>query len=411
MTGPSSFAVFLSDEERQRYYHIFNPFSQAEETLVSVFGTITASLSIFGALSILYIILAKKKFFCPGLVFHRIMGCMSVADMLSSLGFLLQPYLLPAAETQRPSAIGNFTTCETAAFLSYLAMASHMYSCFLSIYFLLKMRYDWSLIRISRALEPWIHLWAWGVPIILASVGVAFDVFNPRPVIGACLAGRYPVDCEVNEDVECQRGGSAGSVVLMVYIGLSFIAGMVGFVSTWIVYRSARRQPDRNERRIGAPSSSNSSPSRTTVASSDANNTLRRRKAIAGQAVWYTVAFINPFLLILFGSLLINSWTDTLEKLNNLHNQGPVVYLTYFFTDIVYTIQGFVNWLIFIRPSLARWRDSNPDKSFWWSLRQVLAARATPITLVTRHLAVPNNNDTSRTMSTEVQQSHEEVSP
>lgn len=369
------------EDDYARYGTIYRPFSHSEHLIAIVLGDFVAMLSVFGSVSIMYMIIKKNKLWSgPQHVFHRIMWFRSLSDFVSSVSFILQPFFVPTY-TRQPLAIGNTATCEIAGFFSVLSISSHMYSCILSIYFMLILHYFISVAKASRLLEPWIHIIAWSFPAGLGMAAAITDVFNPRPLLGVCLTGHFPADCNVNPAVPCQRGGKLRAYLAWSLISLSVTSGLVGIICTWVVRRSVTRQFRRSERFDFRRSITGASP-----IPSDNDCSARRRQAVAKQAVWYTLAFMNPFFVSLFGSLLIAAWTSTLDKLNNLHNSSPTIFASVLLIDMCYSLQGFLNWVIYIHPTLARWRDAFPDHSALWAYGQMLAGKPTPITRRTEHL-------------------------
>ena len=103
-------------------------------TLVSI-GTVSASLSLLGSLSIVYV--AHKRLHE---IYHRLVFLLSLSDTVVSLCVTLEPYLLPT-HTLYPMAVGNTASCSTIGFLVRAsAMCVSLYNCYLSIYFLLLIR-------------------------------------------------------------------------------------------------------------------------------------------------------------------------------------------------------------------------------------------------------------------------------
>lgn len=384
-----------NNENDNRYSALYQPFSRRQETTTLIVGNASALLSMFGSVSILYLIWVKNRRRNkrredqqqqqqkPTVLFHRIMCGISLSDLISSFAFLLQPFLVPKWSHQL-LGIGTTATCEIAAFFSILAITSHLYSGILALYFVLTIRYGWTVTRASRCLEPWIHVGAWCLPGCVGLAAIVGDVFNPRPLLGVCLTGHFPVDCFVNPNVECERGGDLRGIFLLLLIGMSFVAGLVGIVCTWLVLRGVKEQYRKNERfdfrRSVFPALRESTVTDTQ---------LRRRQAVARQAAWYTVSFMNPFLVTLVGSIVLSSWTNSLEQLENLSERGAEVFVVVLLVDWFYSLQGFLNWLVFIRPTMARWRDAYPDRSYLWTYSQMLLGEKTPTTCRTDHWVVP----------------------
>ena len=377
--------------DQARYDSIYNPFSPAAHFALVAIAEASCVLSLFGSISIIYLIVRKNKLFSSGgkHVFHHIMFGLSLGDFVTTCGFLLQPFLIPSY-THKPLAVGNTTTCEIAGFLGDFVITSPMYSCILSIYFLLTVRSGWSVEKTSRILEPWIHFVAWMPPLLLASVSAAADLYNPRPLTGLCFTGYNPVDCAVNPDVSCERGGTLPTYISYGYLVLTVPPALVGIVCTWILHNSIVKQFRRSDRfdfrRIITARSSVIGASATVIDDAIPSTTDLHRRAIARQAVWYSVAFLNTFMSALVGVVVTTAATSSLEKLNTLQEASPGPYVAILVMCTMHPLQGFLNWLIYILPTIARWRDAYPDRSMLWAYRQILDGQITPVTRKTVHL-------------------------
>lgn len=204
--------------------------------LATISGFFAAFLSVFGSVSIMYVIVSRKRL---GSVYHRIMMGISASDLMSSAATMLQLLLRPA-KTGLPMAMGNFRTCEAVASFFMYTMTSYVYSGILSFYFFLTIRRGWSPRHVAKYTEPWIHIIAWLPSTVINTFGVALQVYNPLLVLGGvCMLATYPADCTVSKNVECIRGEPIYIVrILMAINVITAISVVIGITSTWLVYRA-----------------------------------------------------------------------------------------------------------------------------------------------------------------------------
>ena len=62
---------------------------------------------------------------------------MSCCDIVGSVGFALQPFLVASTESQWVWAVGNDATCTMIGTIQQFAMSSMLYPGMLSLYFVL----------------------------------------------------------------------------------------------------------------------------------------------------------------------------------------------------------------------------------------------------------------------------------
>jgi hypothetical protein len=364
---------------------VYNQLSAAKYYSALVVMVISCLLSILGSLTIAYLILRKglwKKDF-----FQRIMLGLCVADLISTMATLVQPLLMPRF-TRVPVALGNVHTCEAVAFLSLFVWASYLYSAEISLYFLLTIRYNWKEVRIKSVLEPWVHIFPWVIPLVIGSASLALTSFNPSSVLGVCTFASYPVDCRISDDPNaCERGSyETLRFVLWPAAGIATVAATCGFVWTWLVFRTVRDQSRRNHQFDYEFS--------VRGASTMAARREKRIRAVAWQAFFYTMGFMNAFLVPLLSTIIVFYITANRERIYT-QNDSALPFLTMLAMYAFFPVQGFVNWIVYTRPILVRWKDCHQDRSWWWCYRQLLACRPTPSTDRTAHLTHTVNPDKS----------------
>lgn len=159
-------------------------------------GATGCALTWFGSLSIIYI--ARRKL---NSIYHRLLFVVSWVELMTNLIAFFAPIMMNK-ETGYPLARGNQATCSTLGAVLLFAVVSKAFSsCYISIYFMLTVRYNWRDEKI-RAYEGFAYLVAFIVPFSYCVVGFVNDFFNPNAA-RFCAAARYPIGCKGDE---CIRG-------------------------------------------------------------------------------------------------------------------------------------------------------------------------------------------------------------
>jgi hypothetical protein len=188
--------------------------------------------------------------------YHRLMLGFSVADILYSFWVGLSTLVVPASSGVI-YGFGTTATCSTQGFFLQFGAATHLYIAILSLYFLLKIRYNVTDDTLYHRYEMWFHAIPWVVAIGTGSLGVASQVYNPMivPDMG-CWVGPFPTDCLDPGGPPCTRGyktdaqGSLYSFILaFCWLFASFV---VVLVSNILIYRTVRCQERRNEQYLGS---------------------------------------------------------------------------------------------------------------------------------------------------------------
>lgn len=289
-------------------------------------GWLSALLSICGVGTMIYLILRQRKY--TGL-FHRLILGMCTADLIASTQVYFHFFAMPKW-TGTPLAQGNTSSCAAIAVPFLVQHASNMYSCQLAGYFLLMIRYRWSEERLVKKFEPWVHILPWIIPTIAISFLLATKAFNPHYLFGVCSFFQYPVDCRVNDQIDCERGGHfLQQYVAFLYYGSSMIMSIVGTVWTWLMYRHVQAMGKRGAAR-----------------SMDRGAFIyKRTRAVSLQSIWYTVVYASAFFFIFFGFVV----TLILEA-DDFYGapDDPIIMFLIYLLYFLYPIQGFLNFLVYM---------------------------------------------------------------
>jgi hypothetical protein len=175
------------------------PLSDAQYFVLWGIACIAMVFSLIGSLSIIFI--SRRKLHK---IYHRLLFTISCVDVASSLICIFAPIMMNEA-TGYPLSQGNQATCTTIGFVILFGVMSKSFmSCYISIYFLLSIRYNCTDDRVYRY-ERLAYMIAFGVPLIYSTVGFLNQDFNPNEY-RLCSLAKYPIGC--NGD-ECIRGESS----------------------------------------------------------------------------------------------------------------------------------------------------------------------------------------------------------
>ena len=228
--------------------------------------------------------------------------------------------------------VGNQTSCNVQGFLIQLKIANPFYNSALALYFLLMIRYGWKEGQLW-SIERFMHL----LPIVMAfgtsTASLLLNQFNNANLW--CWIAAYPLSCEGSHRGEpCERGDDAWIYRLAFFYTWYWASLVFVTIAMFLVYWTVRVQ----ERASGKFAMTSNSKKRNT-------------KRVATQAMLYIVAY---FLSASFATLtrVIQEYVDTVPF-------GVILCMT-----ILYPMQGFFNFLIYIRPRYLRYQQRHPD----WSL-------------------------------------------
>ena len=309
------------------------------------FGLISSAASLAGSLTVITLVIKHRRWTS---LYQRIMVGLSCMDVIMTSGIMIGPFAV-LRETTLLSARGNTFTCDLSGFMILFWAASYTYNGILSFYFLLTIRYGVRETKASKYLEPWIHLFPIVVALTFGILSWAGKEFNPDTMYGICDHSQFPPGCSKTDS--CTRGVSKTQYRLALqFTVLSFV--LLGIVCTWMVYWTVRQRTRRNLR--------HSSTSGLT------NLQTKRIQMVGMQAVWYTLAFLNGFLVLLIPSILSFSTKTKQANTGWFTALLSIVYL-------LFPLEGFLNFLVYVRPDVARWRELNPTSSWPWAFRKALS--------------------------------------
>jgi len=280
----------------------------------------TSALSIIGSSSIVYIILSnrKTKLLRP---YHRLMLMMSIFDIIQSLAMLIGAAAIPR-ESNIYGAKGNQRTCNVQGFFMMLGFTVPFYNSCLHIFYVLTILYGISAHRFAK-FEPALHA-------ISILVPLSFAVFFTD---GGYMAPRGPA---------CMPRGVLPVFTICTIITLCFLICIMSMVSIcWKVISRAMKMREytnfgkKNSQRRSSQSRVNEDKTQTII-----------------QALLYMSAFMLTYSVPYISSFYTRGTVDI-----------PMPFVIEALIKILYPLQGFWNFVFYIRPGVQKVILSNPDRS------------------------------------------------
>jgi len=282
---------------------------------------VTGMSSILGSSLIIYMILSdrKRKLVRP---YHRIMLLMSLFDVIQTMSMVVSYTAFPL-ESHFLGAKGNSCTCMAQSFCIVLGYGVPLYNSCLNIYYVLTIRYNITSEQFAK-LEPILHVICILVPFSMAIILNMFDDVAPLGLV-------------------CQPRGKLSMWTIRLLFSYCFMACITSMICIcWTVTSQANKM--RNY----------TSSARRSRVEDDRKKTIK-------QAFLYSSAFILTYVFPLIGSAYTKGMADV-----PLPNTMTVLIC------IFYPLQGFWNFVFYIRPGVQRTMKTNPSMSYLGAARDVI---------------------------------------
>jgi len=248
---------------------------------------------------------------------------LSFFDCLASVAYAMTTLALPS-DSGAYGAMGTSATCTAQGFFLQLGVAVPLNNASLSLFYLFTIRHRMHPTKFSRKFEPVLHSISILAPLTMAIVAASMGLIVPFRTL-----------CAISLDEP------AGQHIL--WIIYSLIGGAF-LICVWSM-ASICHFVIRQSRRMRQYSFGSSQMIRR-------NNETR---ATVAQALLYTSAF---FITYLFPLITLG--------------QGNRSFFFELMTKIFYPLQGFWNFLLYIRPGVEQVKKNNPGKNIFGILVEVI---------------------------------------
>lgn len=320
-----------------------NPLLPAwQQITVTIFSRTSAILSLCGSGLIMSIILSRwiknKRIHSTR---DRLMFFMSCLDFSASLSHAFDVMPLPSDSYGIIGAMGNQATCTTQGFFIQLGFGVPLYNCMICLYTLLIIRFKISDHIIATRIEPLMHLICLGFAIITASAGAFLQLYNSNGSF--CWIEAYPMYCANTEQgyIKCLRGEQA-YLFQWLFAGIVIVFSFLLIIATTgSIFYFVRQNIEKMRKRYGKQSA----------------NQLQLIE-VRRQATLYVLAFALTFIWPMAAAI---------ER----QIRGVPFWLNAF-QSFFFSLQGFWNIVIFLRPTFTRLNRQHKDRSCLWKIRTTI---------------------------------------
>lgn len=359
--------------------------SATQEGIVSILLLPSSILSILGSSAIIYNVRHDGK----KTPYRRILLGLSICDIITSVGWMLQPFLTPT-DVEEPwvYAVGNDATCTMIGAFAQFGFSAHWYNGFLSYYFLLTVSFGMREEIFEKRFEYKAHIFIFAWSVATAIYGAAAGIFNPLSVVPGCWVKTCDEDGICNSILPAWIFGGGPSMLMFLSI----------LINNLILYCYVRKTVIRAEKRaIQAqedlasyhfrfnqedPSNKGSVSKGTEMSSSFLGTSeKRKRDQVMLQSLenqWRRVKQVGTQSFLYVGAyILVNAWGFTTLSLDAVdyeqtENPSTVFFPLLVLQSLFVPSQGFFNCIIFFRPKLLQTRKKFPGESTSWYVRRII---------------------------------------
>lgn len=299
---------------------------------------ITGSISLISSITIIIMILRSRVRLSS--TYHRLMLGISIIDITLSCGMGFSSLPAPIGTPGAWKALGTQSTCDAQGFfIMFGVAASPVYFTCLQLYYLCKIKYQTSREKMKKV-EPYLHAVPILVGSIVALIPLVTDSINPG-TRGYCWLQDFPLDCAIDESIECIRGSGMRIQRLYLLLVPFGVISSINIITMWMIYASVRRQDSRYASHdLACCTHSPEEIHRAQYAKS-----RKARIRIMQYFLAYFLTFFFPIVDMI------------LHDVQSIDNLLQILFM------IFYPLWGFFNLVVFIIPEVNRVQERNAEFS------------------------------------------------
>jgi hypothetical protein len=324
-------------------------FTESQKRALAIAPKIVAVIGMVGDLIIITEILVLDRPNKLKRTIHRILLVMSICDLIPTFGWFLSTWPIPKEEDGLFYNAGNETTCVVQGFMNQWSISVPLLNMCLAIYYLLVIQYSWTEKQIRKKVEPLFYGLSLSVAIGTCSASVALDLFNNANIW--CWIAPMPLDCNQsynnNGETDCIRGNNATLYQWVFYYVIVWFALLFVTVIMFKVYLSFRKLETANARYA------------TAMSSHGGRNKASRARQVGTQGICYV------------GAMYVTFFFPTVNRAVQAF-AGVTSFPLLFLAVISFPIQGFCNFLVYIRPRFIKYRSDHPGTTVGGTLKAIL---------------------------------------
>jgi hypothetical protein len=279
--------------------------------------------------------------------YHRLVWAMTTINFASTIWISLTSLPTPSMNGYNYGAKGNQVTCDTQGWFVQLNIGTPLYHASLALYYYLRLCRRWTESDIRRYAEPFIHLFVIGFSLITATVGLIMQLYNPSLW---CWIYALPYGCEADIGLGCLRGNHATVYQWGLFYGpLWFMIFWMTFMLL-LIYLHVRKQEQKTAQYMyhNTPSRITSTVSQQTpkqLRSRSRAARVRKKRSHARAVATNAAFYVSSFYIVWLGPTLCDVVFD--------QARGTVApFWLYMFSTCMLPLQGFFNFLVYIRPKV-----------------------------------------------------------
>lgn len=362
----------------------------------------TGGISAISSALIIYVILRSRLRFST--VYHRIMFCLSLMDIIGSVCMALTSLPMPSHMPREEefdyfwagARLGNTMTCNMQGFFVIFGMTSMFYyNGMLCVYYACAIAFGMREKIIKKKIEPILLSFPIIVGLGCAIPPLFFEQYNPAISNTAwCSIQSYPAECRYSK-IDCVRGADIEDMLKIIFTVMVIADFFIIFISLVLVlWKSV--QADKLYSRLPTLYARLPRQHRREIRTVITNH--HTSKAVLIQALCYIAAFLLGLLApVLRITGAVNAHGATEEEFNSLvkYDKFQLVFLP---------LQGFFNFLIFISHKVYNYRRINRDVSIFSVLRLLFCSSAHEPCFISRIAIVGAHADVETTRNVEALQ-------
>lgn len=298
--------------------------SEIQQIHLSIWPHFTGVLSMIGSGLIINQILRSRS--NRKRVYHRLLLAMSICDFNTSFWYSLSTWPIIKGTPGVYQPIGTKGLCTAQGFFMQFGVATPLYNAVLAFYYLLTIRYHWKENKMKKA-----EKYLLSGPLIWASI-------SSFTALGLSLFNNATLWCWIGPDPSGEDNNFKSFRWIFMY-GPLWAAIISSGVAMLLTYLSVRQTEKASERWVRGA---------TSGAGVKKDEDRKHSEQVSTQAMYYLLAFFF-------------TWTPaTLTRCMQMMN-ATVPYALLLLMAIFTPMQGFLNFLVYMRPRWIAHRKKHPE--------------------------------------------------
>mmetsp|Transcript_16926 Transcript_16926/g.25055 ORF Transcript_16926/g.25055 Transcript_16926/m.25055 type:complete len:471 (+) Transcript_16926:54-1466(+) len=331
---------------------------------------ITAALSIFGSAWILFEIMFDRK--KREMSYYRLLFGLSFFDLLSSFWYFIGGWAQPFDLKSKVDGFGTVATCNMSGYFIYLgSLAIPSYNAALCMYLYLTICHGWQEQRMKKDFERYVHMLIGPIAFIIALLPVFLELYHP-----------WYFYCFVTTTAGAVKNWDTHFVPseifkLLYYAGVIICSAIIATTMVSVIthakrtiqkserhtFRSQHDQSDSNKSfslrsMILCRTRTSRIVQEATTRRVSVSRRERRRKSklalVIQTAVLYAIPFFLTWLLPALYFMFVHCFVYHKASAMVVTRNPTTALIMNIYLSIFVPLQGFFNWLIFMRPRLKR---------------------------------------------------------